>query len=99
MKTLITSDLIVAAGAANAHSFDDQRAVGSTELDSTLATDGIVGVDASSSYFAYQVGSGSGDLFAFTSGSENPISTVVGERTAFENLVTVGGSELDPSIS
>lgn len=72
MKTLMTSALIVAAGVANTQSFEDDKAVGSSELYSTLAADTMVNVEAGSANFAYQVANGSADLFSFTTDSGSP---------------------------
>ena len=55
MKTLIAASIIVASGVTQAQSFDYEKAVGSAELYSTLATDHVVSVDTGhSGGFVYQ---------------------------------------------
>lgn len=59
MKTLIAASIILASGIAQAQSFDYEKAVGSSELYSTLGTDQVVSVDTGhSGGFAYQESTG-----------------------------------------
>ena len=74
MATLIAASLILASGITQAQSFDYEKAVGSSELFSTLATDQAVTVNVGNSNgFAYQKAVGSHDLFPTLIGnSERP---------------------------
>ena len=63
MKTLIAASIILASGVSQAQSFDYEKAVGSAELYSTLATDQVTTVIGHSGGFAYQEAVGSHDLF------------------------------------
>jgi hypothetical protein len=98
MKTLIATALVLATGIVNAQSFDFEKAVGSAELYSTLATESVSTVNSASSNFAYQVDNGSHDLFSFTDETSQR-EGIVGDRTAFEYQLNVGSPELDPSLS
>ena len=96
MKTLIAASLILASGLTQAQSFDYEKAVGSAELYSTLATDNVVSVDTShSGGFAYQEAVGSDDLFPALIRIEPEVSS---DRNAFAYQEAVG-HELDPSLS
>ena len=98
MKTLIAASIILASGVTQAQSFDYQKAVGSADLFSTLATDNVVSIDTGhSGGFAYQEAVGSHDLFPTLIGaSEKP--QVSNDRNAFAYQEAVG-HELDPSLS
>ena len=96
MKTIIATALILTAGVAQAHSFDYEKQVGSSELFSTLATEGVV--SRSGGDFAYQKAIGSRDLFP-TLGLEGATSGASGDRTVFEYQRSIGSSELDPHLS
>ena len=96
MKYLIATALILTAGAAQAQSFEYQKQVGTPELFSTLATDGVV--SRSGGDFAYQKAIGAPDLFP-TLGLEGASSGTTGERTVFEYQRNIGSSELDPHLS
>jgi len=98
MKTLIAASIILASGITQAQSFDYEKAVGSAELYSTLATDDVVSVDTGhSGGFAYQESVGSDDLFPTLIGaSDKP--RVSSDRNAFAYQEAVG-NELDPSLS
>ena len=98
MKTLIAASLILASGITQAQSFDYEKAVGSSELFSTLATDQAVTVNVGNSNgFAYQEAVGSHDLFPTLIGnSERPHDATEGSAFAFQESV---GQELDPSLS
>ena len=96
MKTLIAASIILASGMTQAQSFDYEKAVGSAELYSTLATDDVVSVDTGhSSGFAYQEAVGSDDLFPILIVVEPRVSS---DRNAFAYQEAVG-HELDPSLS
>ena len=98
MKTLIAASIILASGVTQAQSFDYQKAVGSADLFSTLATDQVTTVNfGRSGGFAYQEAVGSHDLFPTLIGaSEKP--QVSSGRNAFAYQEAVG-NELDPSLS
>jgi hypothetical protein len=95
MKTLIAASIILASGVTQAQSFDYEKAVGSAELYSTLATDGVVSVNTGDDGgFAYQESVGSDDLF--------PTLIIVkpqpsSDRNAFA-YQEVAGNELDSSL-
>ena len=96
MKTLIAASIILASGVTQAQSFDYERAVGSAELYSTLATDDVVNVDTGhSGGFAYQEAVGSEDLFPTLISVKPQVSS---DRNAFAYQEAVG-HELDPSLS
>jgi len=98
MKTLIAASIILASGVTQAQSFDYEKAVGSSELYSTLGTDQVVSVDTGhTGGFAYQESVGSNDLFPTLIGSsEGPKVSTSGNAFAFQESV---GNELDPSLS
>ena len=98
MKTIIAATLILASGITQAQSFDYEKAVGSAELYSTLATDGVVSVNTGDSgAFAYQISVGSADLFpTLIAGTGSAPSLREGSAFAFQKVV---GNELDPSLS
>jgi len=98
MKTLIAASIILASGVTQAQSFDYEKAVGSSELYSTLGTDQVVSVDTGhTGGFAYQESVGSNDLFPTLIGtSEGPKVSTGGNAFAFQESV---GNELDPSLS
>ena len=98
MKTLIAASIFLASGITQAQSFDYQKAVGSADLFSTLATDQVTMVNIGhSGGFAYQEAVGSHDLFPTLIGaSEKP--QVSSDRNAFAYQEAVG-NELDPSLS
>ena len=62
MKTIIAAALVLSAGIAQAQSFDHEKALGSADLFSTLATEGVVKV-RSDSNFDYQKAVGTENLF------------------------------------
>ena len=96
MKTLIAASIILASGVTQAQSFDYQKAVGSADLFSTLATDNVVSVGTGhSGGFAYQEAVGSEDLFPTLISVEPQASS---DRNAFAYQEAVG-HELDPSLS
>ena len=97
MKTLIAASIILASGVTQAQSFDYEKAVGSSELYSTLNTDQVVRVDTGpTGGFAYQESVGSHDLFPTLIGaSEQP--QMPSDRNAFA-YQEVAGNELDPSL-
>ena len=96
MKTLIAASIILASGVTQAQSFEYQKAVGSADLFSTLATDNVVSVDTGhSGGFAYQEAVGSEDLFPTLIRAEPQVSS---DRNAFAYQEAVG-HELDPSLS
>ena len=96
MKTLIAASIILASGMTQAQSFDYQKAVGSADLFSTLATDNVVSVSTGhSGGFAYQGAVGSHDLFPSLIRVEPQVSS---DRNAFAYQEAVG-HELDPSLS
>ena len=96
MKTLIAASIILASGVTQAQSFDYEKAVGSSELYSTLATDQAVSVDTGhSGGFAYQESVRSVELFPTLIGAVPQIS---GDGNAFVYQESVG-NELDPSLS
>ena len=95
MKTIIAASIILASGATQAQSFDYEKAVGSAELYSTLATDDVVSVDTGhSGGFAYQESVGSDDLFPTLIVVKPQVSS---DRNAFA-YQEVAGNELDPSL-
>ena len=95
MKTLIAASIILAAGVTQAQSFDYEKAVGSAELYSTLATDNVVSVDTGhDGGFAYQEAVGSEDLFPTLIRVEPQVSS---DRNAFA-YQEVAGNELDSSL-
>lgn len=98
MKTIIAASLILASGITQAQSFDYEKAVGSSELYSTLNNDQVVNVDIGhSSGFAYQVSVGSEDLFPTLIGANAEPQISTGNSTfAYQQVV---GNELDPSLS
>ena len=98
MKTIIAATLILASGITQAQSFDDEKAVGSVELYSTLATDGVVNLNTGNrSGFAYQESVGSTDLFPTLIGTgKAPQVSSEGSAFAYQKAV---GNELDPSLS
>lgn len=96
MKTLIAASIILASGVTQAQSFDYEKAVGSSELYSTLATDQVVSVDTGhSGGFAYQESVGSADLFPTLIDAAPQVSD---DGNAFVYQASVG-NELDPSLS
>ena len=96
MKTLIAASIILVSGVSQALSFDYQRAVGSANLFSTLATDNVVSVNTGhGGGFAYQEAVGSDDLFSTLVNVKSQVSS---NRNAFAYQEAVG-SELDPSLS
>ena len=96
MKTLIAASIILASGVTQAQSFDYEKAVGSSELYSTLATDQVVSVDTGrSGGFVYQESVGSADLFPTLIEAAPQAS---GDGNAFVYQESVG-NELDPSLS
>ena len=96
MKTLFAASIILASGITQAQSFDYQKAVGSADLFSTLATDQVMSVDIGrSGAFAYQEAVGSHDLFPTLISVEPQVSS---DRNAFVYQEAVG-DELDPSLS
>ena len=96
MKTLIAASIILASGISQAQSFDYEKAVGSSELYSTLITDQVVSVDTGhSGGFAYQESVGSDDLFPTLIEVKPQVSS---DRNAFAYQEAVG-NELDPSLS
>ena len=96
MKTLIAASIIFASGVTQAQSFDYEKAVGSAELYSTLATDNVMSVDTGHSCgFAYQESVGSDDLFPTLISVKRQASS---DRNAFAYQEAVG-HELDPSLS
>ena len=96
MKTLIAASIILASGVTQAQSFDYQKAVGSADLFSTLATDGVMSVNTGDDGgFAYQKAVGSEDLFPTLIVVEPQVSS---DRNAFAYQEAVG-HELDPSLS
>ena len=96
MKTLIAASIILASGVTQAQSFDYEKAVGSSELYSTLANDQVVSVDTGhSGGFAYQESVGSADLFPTLIEAAPQAS---GDGNAFVYQESVG-NELDPSLS
>lgn len=99
MKTLIAAALIASAGLAQAQAFDYQKAVGSTELYSTLIA-GQVTADAGNTggNFAYQKAIGSSDLFP-TLNTAGAGSSSNSGPTVFEYHRVVDSQELDPSLS
>lgn len=98
MKTLIAASIILASGIAQAQSFDYEKAVGSSELYSTLGTDQVVSVDTGhGGGFAYQESVGSNDLFPTLIGAEEgPQIPTDGNAFVYQESV---GHELDPSLS
>ena len=98
MKTLIAASLIIASGITQAQSFDYEKAVGSSELFSTLATDQLTMVNIGhGNGFAYQESVGSPDLFpTLIDGSAQARDATGGNPFAYQEAV---GSELDPSLS
>ena len=95
MKTLIAASIILASGVSQAQSFDYEKAVGSAELYSTLATDGVVSIDPGhDGGFAYQEAVGSDDLFPTLIVVKPQVSS---DRNAFAYQEAVG-HELDPSL-
>jgi len=98
MKTLIAASIILASGITQAQSFDYEKAVGSSELFSTLNSDQVVNVDTGhSGGFAYQVSVGSDDLFPTLIGASTK-PQISSDRNAFA-YQEVAGNELDPSLS
>ena len=96
MKTLIAASIILASGVTQAQSFDYEKAVGSAELFSTLATDGVVSISTGhDGGFAYQEAVGSDDLFPTLIRVEPQVSS---DRNAFA-YQEVAGNELDSSLS
>ena len=97
MKTLIAASIILASGVTQAQSFDYEKAVGSAELYSTLATENAVSVNTGhDGGFAYQESVGSDDLFPTLIGTmTNP--EISSDRNAF-SYQEVAGNELDPSL-
>jgi len=98
MKTLIATALALTTGMVNAQSFEFEKAVGSAELYSTLATESVSTVNSASANFAYQVNNGSHDLFSFTDETVQR-EDIVGDRTAFDYQLDVGSPELYPTVS
>jgi len=96
MKHLIATALILTAGVAQAQSFDHEKQIGSADLFSTLATEGVVSTGGGE--FAYQEAIGSSDLFP-TLGVEQKPAGAPGNRTVFEYQLNIGSSELDPHLS
>ena len=95
MKTLIAASIILASGVTQAQSFDYEKAVGSAELYSTLATDGVVSVSTGDDGgFAYQEAVGSEDLFPTLIVVKPQVSS---DRSGFAFQEAVG-NELDPSL-
>ena len=95
MKTLIVASIILASGVTQAQSFDYEKAVGSAELYSTLATDGVVSVDTGDDGgFAYQEAVGSDDLFPTLIAVKPQVSS---DRNPFAYQEAVG-NELDSSL-
>ena len=95
MKTLIAASIILASGLTQAQSFDYEKAVGSAELYSTLATDGVVSIETGhDGGFAYQESVGSDDLFPTLITVKPQISS---DRSGFAYQEAVG-HELDPSL-
>jgi hypothetical protein len=99
MKTIIAATLILASGITQAQSFDYEKAVGSAELYSTLATEGVVSVNTGDSGgFAYQESVGSADLFPTLIGPSAAPKASSGD-SVFAYQRAVGSNELDPSLS
>ena len=98
MKTIIAAGLIIASGIAQAQSFDYEKAVGSSELYSTLATDQVTTVNTGhGNAFAYQESVGSPDLFpTLIDDSVRSHDATGGNPFAYQEAV---GNELDPSLS
>ena len=96
MKTIIAAALVLSAGFAQAQSFDYEQAIGSADLFSTLATEGVVEV-RNDSNFDYQKAVGTENLFPTlrTADAESQGN----ERTVFTYQQNIGSSELDPSLS
>ena len=95
LKTLIVASIILASGVTQAQSFDYEKAVGSAELYSTLATDGVVSVDTGDDGgFAYQEAVGSDDLFPTLIAVKPQVSS---DRNPFAYQEAVG-NELDSSL-
>jgi hypothetical protein len=97
MKTILATALILAAGATQAVSFDHEKAIGSADLFSTLATDSAITIDGSGDGFAYQSAIGSADLFPSLIKGDSRAQRGVGS-TVFD-YQRVAGEELDPSLS
>jgi len=98
MKTLLAATLIVASGITQAQSFDYEKSVGSAELYSTLATEGVVSIDTGGNGgFAYQESVGSANLFPTLIGASKA-PQLFSEDSAFAYQKVVG-NELDPSLS
>jgi hypothetical protein len=98
MKIIIAATLVLASGISQAQSFDYEKAVGSAELYSTLATEGVSSVNTGDkSGFAYQASVGSTDLFPTLIGAGKP-PRISSEGSAFAYQKAVG-NELDPSLS
>lgn len=99
MKTLIAAAMFISSSYALALSFDYEKAVDSTELYSTLASDGTMSVDADyDANFTYQKVVGSADLFPTLQSAEAAPQSSPG-RIVFEYQRTVDSQELDPSLS
>jgi hypothetical protein len=99
MKTIIAATLILASGITQAQSFGYEKAVGSAELYSTLATEGVASVSTGDNGgFAYQRSVGSADLFPTLIGASAE-RQVSGGNSAFAYQRAVGSNELDPSLS
>jgi len=93
MKMLIAASIVLASGIAQAQSFDYEKAVGSSELYSTLGTDQVTSVNTGhGDAFAYQQSVGSHDLFpSLIEGSGGP-SSDAGKPFAYTLSV---GEEID----
>ncbi|MBT8428720.1 MAG: hypothetical protein KJN79_02300 [Gammaproteobacteria bacterium] len=99
MKTIIAATLILASGIPQAQSIEYEKAVGSAELYSTLATEGVVSVNTGDSGgFAYQKSVGSADLFPTLVDAGAAPQAPSGD-SVFTYQRAVGSSELDPSLS
>jgi hypothetical protein len=98
MKTLIAASITLASGVTQAQSFDYEKAVGASELYSTLNTDQVGNVDTGhNGGFAYQESVGSDDLFPTLIGASTK-PQISNDRNAFAYQEVVG-NELDPSLS
>ena len=98
MKTAIATVLILSAGIAQAHSFDYEKQIGTTELFATLATEGVMSAETGRN-FDYQIAVGTPELFPTLISDGAPSTSASGERTVFEYQLNIGTDELDPSLS
>lgn len=98
MKSIIAIALLATTGMAQAYSFDYEKAIDAPELFSTLVTDQVTHTTQSSADFSYQQNVGSADLFSTLAISRGEATVSTGP-SAFDYQLSIGSSELDPSIS